>query len=107
MVRAACFRITEPYLGRAGAAVAIMVHASMHGEMRYFWIAQPETFQVARVLVSYLLMTRIAHERSPRLRGHLYGVFCEKVRRSAGTGYGDSLGGARSGSASQMCRCGK
>ena len=44
------FRFTEPYLGRAGAAVAVMVHASMHGEMKYFWIAQPETFQVACVL---------------------------------------------------------
>jgi hypothetical protein len=52
------FRFTEPYLGRAGAAIAVMVHASMHGEMRYFWIAQPETFQVACVLAGYLLMTR-------------------------------------------------
>jgi hypothetical protein len=51
------FRFTEPYLGGAGAAVAVMVHASMHGEMRYFWIAQPETFQVACVLCGYLLMT--------------------------------------------------
>jgi hypothetical protein len=51
------FRFTEPYLGRAGAAVAVMVHASMHGEMRYFWIAQPETFQVACVLGGLLLTT--------------------------------------------------
>jgi hypothetical protein len=51
------FRFTELYLGRAGAALAVMVHASMHGQMRYFWIAQPETFQVACVLISYLLMT--------------------------------------------------
>jgi len=50
------FRFTEPYLGRAGAALAIMVHASMHGEMKYFWIAQPETFQVACVLCGFLLM---------------------------------------------------
>jgi len=52
------YRFTEPYLGRAGAAVAMMVHASMHGEMRYFWIAQPETFQVACVLAGYLLVLR-------------------------------------------------
>ena len=52
------FRFAEPYLGRAGAALAIMVHASMHGEMKYFWIAQPETFQVVCVLAGYLLMTR-------------------------------------------------
>ncbi len=52
------FRFTAPYLGRAGAAIAVMVHASMHGEMKYFWIAQPETFQVACVLAGYLLMTR-------------------------------------------------
>jgi len=52
------FRFTEPYLGRAGAAIAVMVHASWHGEMKYFWIAQPETFQVACVLAGYLLMTR-------------------------------------------------
>jgi len=52
------FRFTEPYLGRAGAAIAVMIHASWHGEMRYFWIAQPETFQVACVLAGYLLMKR-------------------------------------------------
>ena len=27
------FRFTEPYLGRAGAAIAVMVHASWHGEI--------------------------------------------------------------------------
>jgi hypothetical protein len=52
------FRFTEPYLGRAGAAIAVMVHASWHGEMKYFWIAQPETFQVVCVLAGYLLMKR-------------------------------------------------
>jgi hypothetical protein len=52
------FRFTELYLGRAGAAIAVMVHASWHGEMKYFWIAQPETFQVACVLAGYLLMKR-------------------------------------------------
>ena len=52
------FRFTEPYLGRAGAAIAVMVYASMHGEMMYFWIAQPETFQVGCVLTGYLLMAR-------------------------------------------------
>jgi len=51
-----CF--SERYLGRAGAAVAVMVHASMHADMRYFWIAQPETFQVACVLAGYWLMMR-------------------------------------------------
>jgi hypothetical protein len=52
------FRFTEPHLGRAGAAIAVMVHASWHGEMKYFMIAQPETFQVACVLAGYLLMMR-------------------------------------------------
>ena len=52
------FRFTETYLGRAGAAIAVMVHASWHGEMKYFWIAQPETFQVVCVLAGYLLMKR-------------------------------------------------
>ncbi len=52
------FRFTEHYLGRAGAAIAVMVHASWHGGMRYHWIAQPETFQVACVLAGYLLMMR-------------------------------------------------
>jgi hypothetical protein len=52
------FRFTEPYLGRAGAAIAVMAHASWHGEMKYFWIAQPETFQVVCVLAGYLLMKR-------------------------------------------------
>jgi hypothetical protein len=52
------FQFIEPYLGRAGAAIAVMVHASMHGEMKYFWIAQPETFQVVCVLAGYLLMMR-------------------------------------------------
>ena len=37
------FHFVEPYLGRAGAAIAVMVHASMYGEMTYFWIAQAET----------------------------------------------------------------
>jgi hypothetical protein len=50
------FRFTEPYLGRAGAAIAVMVHASWHGDMKYFWIGQPETFQAACVLAAYLLM---------------------------------------------------
>jgi len=52
------FRFAEPCLGSAGAAIAVMVHASWHGEMRYFWIAQPETFQVACVLAAYLLVKR-------------------------------------------------
>ena len=50
------FRFSERYLGCVGAAVALVVHASMHGEMWYFWIAQPETFQVPCVLAAYLLM---------------------------------------------------
>ena len=52
------FRFTEPYLGRAGAALAMMVHASMHGQIRYYWIAQPETFQVVCVLAGILLLQR-------------------------------------------------
>ena len=52
------FRFTEPYIGRAGAAIAVIVNASMHGEMKYFWIAQPETFQVICVLAGYFLILR-------------------------------------------------
>jgi len=52
------FRFAEPCVGRAGAAIAVMVHAYWHGEMGHFWIAQPETFQVACVLAGYLLMKR-------------------------------------------------
>jgi hypothetical protein len=52
------FRFTKPYLGSAGAAIAVVVHASMHGEILYFWIAQPETFQVACILAAYLLIIR-------------------------------------------------
>jgi hypothetical protein len=52
------FQFTAPYVGRSGAAIAVMVHASMHGDMNYFWIAQPETFQVVCVLAGYLLMAR-------------------------------------------------
>jgi 4-amino-4-deoxy-L-arabinose transferase-like glycosyltransferase len=72
------FRFTEPYLGRAGAAIAVMVHASMHGEMRYFWIAQPETFQVASVLAGYWLMTRHARQWkvSSFAAGLVFGYAC-------------------------------
>jgi hypothetical protein len=55
------FRFTAPYLGRAGGALAVMVHASLHGEMPYYWIVQPETFQVVCVLAGYLLMARRGH----------------------------------------------
>ena len=72
------FRFTEPYLGRTGAALAVMVHASLHGEMRYFWIAQPETFQVACVLAGYLLMTRRGRwwKASSFVAGLLLGYAC-------------------------------
>jgi len=72
------FRFTEPYLGRAGAAPAVMVHASMHGEMAYFWITQPETFQVACVLAGYLLMKRRGRwwEASSFVAGLLLGYAC-------------------------------
>ena len=55
------FRFTQPILGRAGAAIAVMVHASLHAEMAYFWIAQPETFQLPCVLLAYLLMMPRQH----------------------------------------------
>jgi hypothetical protein len=67
------FRFTEPYLGRMGAAVAIMVHASIRGEVRYYWIAQPETFQIACVLAGYLLV--LPHRRWPRASCLLAGLF--------------------------------
>ena len=72
------FRFTEPYLGRTGAALAVMVHASLHGEMRYFWIAQPKTFQVACVLAGYLLMTRRGRwwKASSFVAGLLLGYAC-------------------------------
>ncbi len=50
------FRFTKPYLGRAGAAIAVMVHASIHGEIRYNWITQPETFQLVCILSAILLL---------------------------------------------------
>jgi hypothetical protein len=62
------FRFSERYLGRAGAAVAVMVHASMYGEMRYYWVAQPETFQVVCVFGAYLLML---HQDRWRKSGYL------------------------------------
>ena len=52
------FRFTERYLGRAAGAVAVMVYASLHGQMRYYWIAQPETFQVACFLAAYLFLVQ-------------------------------------------------
>ncbi len=72
------FCFTEPSLGRAGAAVAVVVHASMHGEMKYFWIAQPETFQLACVLAGYLLMARRGSgwRASSVLAGLLLGGAC-------------------------------
>jgi hypothetical protein len=72
------FRFTEPYLGRADAAIAVMVHASMHGEMRYYWIAQPETFQLVCVLAGYLLMTRRGQwwKASSFVAGFLLGYAC-------------------------------
>jgi len=72
------FRFTEPYLGRAGAAIAVMIHASWHGEMRYFWIAQPETFQVACVLAGYLLMKRRGQwwKATSFAAGLLFGYAC-------------------------------
>jgi 4-amino-4-deoxy-L-arabinose transferase-like glycosyltransferase len=72
------FRFTKPCLGRSGAAIAVMVHASMHGEMEYFWIAQPETFQVACVLAGYLLMRHRGHWRKASCvsAGILLGYAC-------------------------------
>jgi hypothetical protein len=72
------FLFVEPYLGWAGAAVAVLVHASMHGEMKYFWVSQPETFQLVCVLFGYLLMRR--QQRWTRLgsfaAGALLGYAC-------------------------------
>jgi 4-amino-4-deoxy-L-arabinose transferase-like glycosyltransferase len=39
-------RFTEPYLGRVGAALAVMVHAFMYGRLRHFSVAQAETPQL-------------------------------------------------------------
>jgi hypothetical protein len=72
------FRFTEPYLGRGGAAVAVMVHASLFGDMRYYWIAQPETFQVACVLAAYSLVARPGRrwKASCAGAGLLFGCAC-------------------------------
>jgi hypothetical protein len=72
------FRFAAPHLGRAGAAITVMVHASMHGDMKYFWIAQPETFQVACILAGYLLMTRRGRGWKPSCvaAGFLLGYAC-------------------------------
>jgi hypothetical protein len=66
------FRFAEPYLGWAGAGVAVLVQASMHGEMTYFWVSQPETFQIVCVLFGYLLMWR--QQRWIRLSAFAAGV---------------------------------
>jgi hypothetical protein len=50
------FRFAKPYVGHAGAMIAVVVHASWHGEIRYHWIAQPEAFQLVCVLSSILLL---------------------------------------------------
>jgi len=50
------FRFAEPYLGRGGAVTAVMIHAVWHSAMKYYWIAQPETFQVLCVLLAYFLL---------------------------------------------------
>ena len=72
------FRFTEPYLGRAGAAVAVMAHASLYGDMRYYWIAQPETFQITCVLATYSLVARPGRwwKASYVGAGLLYGYAC-------------------------------
>jgi hypothetical protein len=72
------FRFTEHYLGRGGAAIAVVVHASWHGEMRYYWIAQPETFQVACILAGYLLMKRRAQwwKATSFAAGLMFGYAC-------------------------------
>ena len=50
------FRFAKRYLGRAAAALAVIVHASWHSGMMYFWIAQPETLQVLCALAALLLL---------------------------------------------------
>jgi hypothetical protein len=72
------FQFVEPYLGRAGAAIAVMVHASMYGEMTYFWIAQAETFQLVCVLAGFLLLRRSGRWSSPSCfaAGFLLGYAC-------------------------------
>jgi hypothetical protein len=68
------FRFVEPYLGRGGAAITVVIHAAWHSGMRYFWIAQPETFQVFCVLTAHLLL--ISRSKSWRTRCLAAGLVC-------------------------------
>ena len=67
------FRFTERYLGRVGAAITVVVHARLHCGMFYFWIAQPESFQVLCVLVGCLLLMQHGKWRA---RSFVAGLIC-------------------------------
>lgn len=68
------FRFVEPYLGYGGAALAVVIHAAWHAGMRYFWIAQPETFQVLCVLAALLILAR--RDKSWKMRCLAAGLVC-------------------------------
>ncbi len=51
------FHFTQRYVGSAGAAIAVMIHASWHVRAGYIFEAQPETFQLFFVFAAYFLMT--------------------------------------------------
>ena len=67
------FQFAEGYLGRIGAAIAVIIHAGWHCGMLYYWVAQPETFQTAAVLACFLLLK---NEKSWKLRCFTAGIVC-------------------------------
>lgn len=68
------FRFAETYLGREGAALAVVIHAAWHSSMRYFWIVQPETIQVLCVLGAFVLLA--IPSKSWRMRCFAAGLVC-------------------------------
>ena len=68
------FRYTERYLGRAGAALTVIVNAIWLSGTRYFWIAQPETFQIVCVTATFVLLRSAG--RQWKLRCFASGLIC-------------------------------
>lgn len=66
------FRFAEHYIGSAGAAIAIAVHASWHVQAGYVWTSQPENFQLLFVFLAYFLVVR--HGRWPNPTHFLAGI---------------------------------
>ena len=69
------FQFVERYLGSLGAAIAVVVHAGWHAKILYFWITQPENFQIPCMLgACLLLMSRGKWRTRSFAAGLLFGV---------------------------------